>query len=83
MSGRVSQAGARAKDNPCLRKGFHMSSAPENPKQTPSPAREPHWGMPVPPETVRYLPPLWQWLCIVGIGGWVVAVWFLCGFLWR
>jgi len=56
-----------------------MSSAPEHPKPTLSPAREPRWELPVPPPTVRYLPPLWQWLCIVGIVGWVVAVWFL----WR
>jgi hypothetical protein len=41
-----------------------MSFAPENPKQTPSPEREPRWEMPVPPETVRYPPPLWQY-------GWV------------
>jgi hypothetical protein len=56
-----------------------MSSAPENPKQTPAPAREPRWEVPVPPETVRYPPPLWQWLCIVVIIGWVVAFWVL----WR
>jgi hypothetical protein len=71
-SWRASQTGARAKENPCLRKQFRISSAPENPKQTPSPEREPHWEMPVPPETVRYPPPLW--LCIVATVGSVAAV---------
>jgi hypothetical protein len=61
--------GPRAKENPCLRRGFRMSSAPENPKQIPSPEREPRWEMPMPPEAVRYPPPLWQWLCIVAIVG--------------
>jgi hypothetical protein len=69
---RASQTGARAKENPCLRKQFRRSSAPENPKRTPSPEREPRWEMPLPPETVRYTPPLW--LGIVATVGSIAAV---------